>query len=253
MSVGGILGLFGRSRSEGTKQFAVLLDPDTEHSTEFLRSCHDVNVDYFFVGGSLLVSSKPDALIKRLKAEGDIPIVIFPGSVAQIHPEADAFLLLSLISGRNADLLIGKHVEAAPMLKGSGLEIIPTGYILIDGGKPTTASYISNTTPIPADKPEIAACTALAGEMLGLKIIFLDAGSGATQPVSPEMVMAVRHEVDLPVIVGGGIDTPEKAFEAASSGADIVVVGNAFEHDPALLPEMVAATRAASVHTKVKN
>ena len=146
-----------------------------------------------------------------------------------------------MISGRNPDLLIGQHVIAAPYLKASGLEIIPTGYMLIDGGVSTTAAYMSGTQPIPPEKIEIAVCTAMAGTMLGLKMLYLDAGSGAQKPVSPEMIAAVRKEVEIPLITGGGIRTPEKAYTNLRAGADLLVVGNALEKDPALLIEIAAA------------
>jgi putative glycerol-1-phosphate prenyltransferase len=146
--------------------------------------------------------------------------------------------LLSLISGRNPEFLIGQHVISAPVLRKSGLEILPTGYMLIDSGRQTTVSYISNTTPIPHDKPGIAACTAMAGEMLGLKLTYLDAGSGAMNPVSPEMIAAVRQSVDTPIIIGGGINSIKKAKNALSAGADVIVVGNGIEENIDLLREI---------------
>lgn len=152
-------------------------------------------------------------------------------------------MLLSLISGRNPDLLIGQHVVAAPYLRQSGLEVISTGYMLIDGGAPTSVGYISNTNPIPADKTDIAVCTALAGEMLGLKVLYLEAGSGAQTPVSEAMISAVRQAVQLPLIVGGGIRTPERARASLMAGADILVVGNGVERDPALLPAIAAVVK----------
>lgn len=221
------------------KQLAVLLDPDKlTHIDKLIDTANISKVDYFFVGGSLLTSGDMDVCIAKIKEYSDIPVVLFPGSTMQISPSADAILFLSLISGRNPDLLIGQHVLAAPYLKKSGLEILPTGYMLVDSGKSTTASYISNTTPIPYEKADIAACTAMAGEMLGLKIMYLDAGSGAQQPVSVEMISAVKRNISLPLIVGGGIKTPELAFAACKAGADIVVVGNAFEQNPQLLLEI---------------
>jgi putative glycerol-1-phosphate prenyltransferase len=153
-------------------------------------------------------------------------------------------LYLSLISGRNAELLIGKHVITAPYIKLSPLEVISCGYMLVDGGVPTTVSYISNTQPIPSTKDDVAVCTAMAGEMLGLKSIYLDAGSGAINPVSAEMIAAVSGAVDIPLIVGGGISTPEKAQHNANAGADLIVVGNAIERDPSLIQEMAAAVHA---------
>jgi phosphoglycerol geranylgeranyltransferase len=156
----------------------------------------------------------------------------------QIEPTADALLFLSLISGRNPELLIGQHVVAAPIIKNTKLEVIPTGYLLINSGRTTSVAYISNTTPIPDDKYSLAACTALAGEMLGLQLIYLDAGSGAEKEISPKMIATVRKSVNAPLIVGGGINTSQKALIALESGADMIVIGNALEKNPNLLIEI---------------
>jgi putative glycerol-1-phosphate prenyltransferase len=188
--------------------------------------------DYFFIGGSLLVNDIINECIDVIKSYSDTPVIIFPGSAMQVYPKADAILLLSLISGRNAELLIGQHVIAAPALKSSGLEVISTGYILIDGGIFTTVSYISNTLPVPHQKDEIAMCTAMAGEMLGLKAIYLDAGSGALKSISESMVSMVSDNINVPLIVGGGIKTPETAAALCKAGADIIVIGTAIEKDP---------------------
>jgi putative glycerol-1-phosphate prenyltransferase len=151
-----------------------------------------------------------------------------------------------LISGRNPELLIGQHVISAPFVKKSGLEIMPTGYMVIDGGAPTTVSYISNATPIPADKNDIAMCTAMAGEMLGMKLIYMDAGSGAKRPISESMIQSVASQVELPIIIGGGITEPEKAYLNCKAGADVIVVGNAIEKDASLIKEMSAAVHSDS-------
>ncbi|MFM7858045.1 MAG: phosphoglycerol geranylgeranyltransferase, partial [Flammeovirgaceae bacterium] len=177
-------------------------------------------------------------VIKHIKNNTSIPVLIFPGSSLQIDPSADALLFLSLISGRNPDLLIGQHVIAAPILKNNKLEVIPTGYILINSGKTTSVAYISNTTPIPEDKYSLAACTALAGEMLGLRLIYLDAGSGAENEINAKMINTVRKTVKAPLIVGGGINTSRKAIAALDAGADVIVIGNALEKDPNLLTEI---------------
>lgn len=230
-----------QNKKNNAKGFAVLLDPDKAPSTQIkkvLRLSRKNNVDFFFVGGSLITSNTLTRLIAQVKAESDIPIILFPGNSLHIDNQADAILFLSLISGRNPEYLIGQHVIAAPLLKESGLEILPTGYILVDCGKPTTVSYISNTIPIPYDKPAVAACTALAGEMLGLKLIYLDGGSGAAKPVSPEMVSEVRNITSTPLIVGGGIHSAETAAEAWKAGADLVVVGNGVENNPELIPSI---------------
>lgn len=227
------------------KSLAVLIDPDhinIKSLEQSVKIAVDAGVDYFFVGGSLITNDGLDITLDIIKKNSAIPSVIFPGSVYQINSKADAILLLSLISGRNPEMLIGKHVTAAPLLKDSGLEILPTGYLLVDSGKPTTVSYMSNTNPIPHNKPTIAACTALAGEMLGLKLTFLDGGSGALNPVDEEMVIAVKKMTTNPIIIGGGIKTPEKAHSIFTAGADIVVVGNAFENNPSLIKEIGAST-----------
>jgi putative glycerol-1-phosphate prenyltransferase len=156
----------------------------------------------------------------------------------QVNDKADGILFLSLISGRNAEMLIGKQVITAPILKQSGLEVLPTGYMLIDSGTPTTVSYMSNTTPIPAEKDDVAACTALAGEMLGLKLIFMDGGSGAQNPVPEKMISTVNKRVDCPIIVGGGIKNGRQAKKILDAGADLIVVGNAIEKDKNLIKEI---------------
>jgi len=212
-----------------------------------VRNSVDNKIDYFFIGGSLIVNDQLDEVLGRLKKECDIPLILFPGNSMQLSYKADAILFLSLISGRNPELLIGTHVISAPYLKLSPLEVISTGYMNIDGGVSTTVSYMSNTNPIPKDKNDIAVCTAIAGEMLGLKTIYLDSGSGAKFPISKEMIEAVSGSVDVPIITGGGIRNPEKAFENISAGADVVVIGNAIEHDPNLVAEMAAAVHSKNI------
>ncbi len=223
-------------RPEGAKAFAVLVDPDetpVADAPKLGERARRQGADLMLVGGSLVLGDALDAVVRGLRAGADgLPIVLFPGSARQISPEADAILLLSLISGRNPELLIGQHVQAAMELDRSGLEILPTGYMLIDGGAPTTVSYISNTQPIPRDKPGIAAATALAGEQLGLRLGYLDAGSGARHAIPPSLIRSVRKRTAQPLIVGGGIREPEQASAAAQAGADVVVVGNALESDP---------------------
>lgn len=233
------------SLQQGRRQMAVLIDPDkvnAKHLDELCKRAESVSIDFFFVGGSLITRGNIHDTIRALKARTRIPVVIFPGGHQQVDGNADAILLLSLISGRNPEMLIGQHVLAAPRLKASELEIIPTGYILVDGGKMTTVQYVSDTVPIPTDKPEIAAYTALAGQQLGLKAIFAEAGSGALHPVPNSMVKAIRREVNIPIIVGGGIRTPEQALALYDAGADILVIGNHLENHPEQL-EVLAATR----------
>jgi putative glycerol-1-phosphate prenyltransferase len=229
-------------KATGRKSFAVLIDPDkTGHLDALLRDCNTHQVDYIFIGGSLLTEGELAACIRKIKTQTQIPVLLFPGTVLQVNEEADALLLLSVISGRNPDLLIGRHVAAAPLIRRSGLEVISTGYMLIESGQLTAAAYMSNTIPIPRGKNEIAACTALAGEQLGLKMIYLEAGSGAEKPVTAKMIRAVRKAVNIPLIVGGGICTPEKVTENCEAGADIIVVGNLFETHPEMLGEMAGA------------
>jgi phosphoglycerol geranylgeranyltransferase len=226
----------------GKKSIAVLIDPDKveDHSKlHYLMNLANENcVDYFFIGGSLLTTSNLSEVVKTIKKNVNLPVVLFPGNSMQIEPSADAILFLSLISGRNPELLIGQHVQAAPILKNTKLEIIPTGYVLINSGKTTSVAYISNTTPIPEDKYSLAACTAMAGEMLGLKTIYLDAGSGAEREISAKMIATVRRAINIPLIIGGGINSTIKAMSALEAGADMIVIGNALEKDPDLLIEI---------------
>jgi phosphoglycerol geranylgeranyltransferase len=247
MSQSTILESLYQARVKGEKRLALLIDPDNTPSAaleHLLELANSTSIDFFFVGGSLMLHEHLDDCLLRIRRHGVAPSVIFPGSVYQISPHADAILFLSLISGRNAELLIGQQVLAAPYLKRAKLEVLPTGYLLVDGGAPTTVSYMSHTLPIPADKPEIAAITALAGEMLGLRLMFLDAGSGARRPVTESMIAAVAAEIKAPLIVGGGIRYPEQAQAALRAGANLVVVGNAAEKDPGLILEMAEAVHS---------
>lgn len=242
---------FLRNKQQGHKSFAVLIDPDkVDHtkSEQLVKLATEARVDYFLVGGSLLISNHLDECIQSLKALCDIPVILFPGSPSQVSKYADALLYLSLISGRNPELLIGQHVVSAPLVRKSGLEIMPTGYMVIDGGAPTTVSYISNATPIPSDKNEIALCTAMAGEMLGMKLIYMDSGSGAKRPITESMIEMVASHIEAPLIIGGGITDPEKAYRNCKAGADVIVVGNAIEKDPSLIKEMAAAVHSRPVN-----
>lgn len=228
-------------RARGQKSLAVLLDPDNldeDGCRQLLALSEQHAVEYFFMGGSLVLTSRQAALIRFIKSRSKVPVVLFPSHSLHLDDQADGILLLSLISGRNPDFLIGQHVIAAPLLRQSNLQILPTGYMLVDTGRQTTASYISGTTPLPHDKPSIAACTAMAGEQLGLRLIYLDGGSGAMYPVSPAMIRAVRQAVDIPLIVGGGINTVEKAQAALQAGADVIVIGNQIEKAPSFLADM---------------
>jgi phosphoglycerol geranylgeranyltransferase len=224
------------------KSIAILIDPDKAEDTHKLQALVQLAsencVDYFFVGGSLVTTTNLSEVIRIIKENSTLPVILFPGSSLQIDPQADGILFLSLISGRNPDLLIGQHVIAAPILRNNRIEVMPTGYMLINSGRTTSVAYISNTTPIPEDKYSLAACTAMAGEMLGLKMIYMDAGSGAEREISARMIATVRKSVTVPLIVGGGINTALKAETALEAGADMIVIGNAIEKDPNLLIEI---------------
>lgn len=241
------MNIYSSLTNSKSKQLAVLIDPDKYSSKSLaalVSNAQKSGVAYFFVGGSLLTHNHSDVIIKIIKDHCSIPVILFPGDVLQVNENADAILLLSLISGRNADLLIGRQVVAAPFLKKSKLEILPTGYMLIESGKLTTALYISNTVPIPRDKDEIAVSTALAGEQLGLKLIYLDAGSGAENPVTFSMIAAVKSNISVPLIVGGGIRTILQARASLEAGADVIVVGNAIENKNAMLEKFADIVRS---------
>src|SRR5437764_2614045 len=237
-------------KNSGHKSFAVLIDPDkVDHVMldELMELSLTAKVDYFLVGGSLVISNHLDDVVSHIKKNCPIPVILFPGSPTQLSKYADALLYLSLISGRNPELLIGQHVVSAPTVKQSGLEILSTGYMVIDGGAPTTVSYISNASPIPYDKNEIAMCTAMAGEMLGMKLIYMDAGSGARRAITENMIEKVAKHIEVPLIIGGGIADPEKAYRNCKSGADVIVVGNAIEKNLSLIKEMSDAVHSVSM------
>ena len=233
-----------QKKAQGKKLLAILIDPDKQTNSELLliiKKANESNVDYFFVGGSLLTNDNLNDCIKTIKDNSKIPVILFPGNAMQINQNADGILFLSLISGRNPELLIGKQVITAPILKQTGLEVISTGYMLIDSGKPTTASYMSNTMPIPRDKIGIATSTAIAGEYLGLKLIYMDGGSGAEQPITIDMIKKVSSSIKIPLIIGGGICSAKKAIDNCKAGADLIVVGNAIETDPSLISDISQA------------
>ncbi len=221
---------FLQNKKEGKKSLAVLLDPDkiTNINAE-IQKLKKIKPDYILIGGSLVTNNKFDKLIAIIKKKIPIPVILFPGNNTQISKEADAIFLLSLISGRNPDFLIGQHVIAAPVLANTKLEILPTGYILIENGKTTSVEYISQTKPIPRNKTDIALATAMAGEMLGLKLIYLEAGSGAKKPVPQKIIKTLAHQLKIPIIVGGGIKTKKQMKKTFQAGADIVVIGTAIE------------------------
>lgn len=228
-------------KQKNKKQFAVLIDPDSYTVKELQELAVIIKanrVDYVFVGGSSLTNGNIQETVAVLKNNIEQPVVIFPGSFSQMAPEADALLLLSLISGRNPQYLIGEHVQYAHALQKSRLELIPTGYILIDSGKITSVAYVSNTTPMPADKPNLVAITALAGQQLGQKLIYLEAGSGADNSITNKIIETVKTTIHIPLIVGGGITNETLALEKYNAGADLIVVGNAIEKDPTLIEKI---------------
>jgi phosphoglycerol geranylgeranyltransferase len=219
-----------KSKQAGKKQIALLIDPDKFSKPHYTKVFAQHTFDLIFVGGSIITKGDFEKTLTDIKElAGKIPLIIFPGDEFQISKAADAILFLSLISGRNADLLIGKHVIAAPKIRKAKLESISTGYILIESGKPTTVSYMTQTIPIPNNKPEIAAATALAGEMLGMRMIYVEAGSGAEKSVETLLIKAVSDQINVPLIVGGGIHSISQIQAFYKAGADVVVVGTHFE------------------------
>ncbi len=229
-------------RKTGSKAIGILIDPDKVESDQGLiklvNICIENQVNYFLVGGSLVTTNNTSHIISTIKEHSQIPVLLFPGHSIYLDLSADAILFLSLISGRNAELLIGQHVLAAPIIKRSQLEVLPTGYMLIGSNNDTAVSYLSNTMPIPSSKTSVAASTAIAGEMLGLRLIYLEAGSGATEPVPEKIIKMVKKSVEAPIIVGGGLNTTEKAINAINAGADLIILGNGVEQHPELVIEV---------------
>ena len=216
------------------KLFSLLIDPenyDQKSLIHIINEAESSRIDFILVGGSLL-SSTLEATIQIIRDHTDLPVILFPGSLMQISFHADGILFLSLISGRNPELLIGNHVKAAHMIRKSQLEVIPTGYILVNGGTTSSVEYISNTKPIPVHKPDIVTSTAMAGEMLGHQLIYLEAGSGASKPLYSEVIKHVKEHIHIPLIVGGGLKSPDDAEKACRAGADMIVVGNTLEQNP---------------------
>ncbi len=228
--------------NRNNKEIAVLIDPgktDRAQLEKTILNSHRAKANYIFIGGSIHTSDKLDETIDFVRTLTNIPIVLFPGSALQISPKADATLFMSLISGRNPELLIGHQVLAAPLIKEKKLITISTGYMLIENGHTSSVGYMSNTMPIPREKNAIAVATAIAGEMLGLSCIFMDAGSGASKPIRPAMIKAVQLNTTVPIIIGGGISNSTQVKEAFESGANLVVIGNALETNPDLIDELL--------------
>ncbi len=219
------------------RKLAILVDPDKHDANSLLDLCAHVDSlqpDVLLIGGSLVYKANIEESAKLIRSNTKVPLVLFPGHFTQLTEHVDAVLLLSLISGRNPDLLIGQHVLAAPRLKRMAAKKISTGYMLIDGGQSTSVSYMSHTQPIPSDKVDIAVCTAQAGELVGMHCIYMDAGSGAKKAVPTEMVKSVAEATDIPLIVGGGLRSLEAIEGMWNAGANLVVIGNALEdqHHP---------------------
>lgn len=236
------------------KMFGVLIDPDKQNVKELLdivKICNDSDVDYFFVGGSIITKGDMQKTTRLIKENSTKPIIIFPGNPDQISTYADAILFLSLISGRNPEFLIGHQVVAAPILKKTNLEVIPTGYLLVDCGTTTTAIYVTDTQAIPHNENEIAANTALAGEYLGLKLTYIDGGSGAKKCISSTMITKTRAALTGPLIIGGGIRTLEAAKEIYKAGADLIIIGNGAEENRNLIKEVATLKTAFNISTKV--
>lgn len=243
-------------RQSGNKGVALLIDPDKYESTQLLRpvlaqAIHDP-LEMILVGGSLISTRKLSFTIRSIREMiGPLPIVLFPGNVIQLSDKADGILFLSLISGRNPELLIGQQVVAAPLLAKTKLEVLPTGYMLVDGGNITSAHYMSQSVPLPNDKPELALATALAGHYLGLGYFYLDTGSGAIHTVSNKLIRAISERIDSPLLVGGGIDSTDKAKAAWQAGADIVVIGSQAEKNPDFLIEVLQYSKMYNLSLNV--
>ena len=232
-----IYGIIVKAKREKKKLFAVLVDPD-KFNPKVIDECNKSKVDFIFIGGSGLKKEKFHSCVNTIKKLTKIPLVIFPGGKEQISEKADAILLLSLISGRNPDYLIGEHIRAAQQLKKSKLEIIPTGYIIIGGGKKITTQKITRTSPIKTTDVNLAVSTSIAGELLGMKMIYLEAGSGTKKPLGKSILQNVKKNISVPIIAGGGIDSPEKAKAVCNAGADVIVAGNGIEKDVTLVKKI---------------
>jgi putative glycerol-1-phosphate prenyltransferase len=224
--------------------YVVLIDPDRKNINLFdqnVRVGNDSNVDAFFVGGSLMMDSKSNNRVANIKEVSEIPLILFPGGVGQLSQHYDAMLFMSVISGRNSHYLIGEQVIAAPVVKDLGIETIATGYILLDGGACSTVEFMSGTRPIPINRTDLIIAHALAGQYLGMEVIYLESGSGAQLPVTKDVVMAVKEAINIPIIVGGGIKSPETASELVKAGASIIVTGTITEKDSSLMSEIADA------------
>lgn len=221
-------------KSEKGAGYIVLIDPDRKNEDTLAKQvtvANKSNVDALFVGGSLMMDSKHNERVAVIKKEADIPVIFFPGGLNQLNQYYDAILFMSLLSGRNPQYLIGEQVVAAPIINDLGIEVIPTGYLLFDGGANSTVEFMSDTKPLPMNRPDIAVAHALAAEYLGKKLVYLEAGSGATHAIPLEIIQQVATETNVPLIVGGGIRTPEAARERVAAGASFIVTGTILEEN----------------------
>ncbi len=233
------MNIYDKIKSAKETLFAILIDPDKasiNHLKTIANYCKNGKIDFLLIGGSI-VSNSTDDVIQSLKELTDVPVILFPGSPLQISYKADGILFLSLISGRNPELLIGHHVLVAKALKNSKLEVIPTGYILVGNDKKSATEYISNTTAIPTYKPDIAISTAIAGELLGMKAIYLEAGSGADNIINENLIFQLKKQLNIPLIVGGGIKNKQDFDKIKNAGADVIVVGTAIEENPDIIQD----------------
>jgi phosphoglycerol geranylgeranyltransferase len=232
--------------SKKRANYFCLLDPDKleeKQASEVAKQCEENGADGILVGGSIMLNNKFESNLKEIKESVNIPVLIFPGIFNFVSPYADALLLLSVITSRNPQMLIGEQVRAAPLIKHYGLEAIGTGYMLIESGKTTSVNFMSGSMPLPREKNDIAVAHALAGYYLGMKLIYMDAGSGAQYSIPEAMITAIKQNVPLPMILGGGIKTPDEAAKKAEAGADFIVTGNVLEKksDPKLIKEFADA------------
>lgn len=236
----------------GKKMFAVLVDPEKcfgEQLKQFVAQLNIARPDFIFVGGSQL-SASVDQTVTQIKLLTDLPVILFPGNAIQLCNNCDAILLLSLISGTNVEYIIGQHIKAAEQLKKSGIETISTGYILINGGKQSAVEKVSGTKPLDDESKILIKRTALAGELLGNKLIYLEAGSGALKPVNQEIIKEVKQIISVPLIVGGGISSEEQMISAINAGADIIVIGNFLEQHPEKLHDFCRCIKHITTYQK---
>lgn len=232
-----------------TGQLALLIDPEKtknkEHLSELIQKAEFAAIDFFFIGGSTVTRKEIETVVSFVKAHSVIPVVLFPGSGNQLSEQADALLFLNLLSGRNPDFLIGHHVSCAEEVLEMKIEVIPTSYLLIDGGKMTSVAYVSQTTPIPRENNSISLKTGIAGYLMGQKLTYFDAGSGALHSVPPRLIEELKKKIDTPVIVGGGIRSVEQIEAFKNAGANVIVIGNKIEENIDFLLDIEAYQKSS--------